>query len=612
MKITINRNQIDLSVEQLEESKVTFSFLNGRRFHIKDKDQTFVGNLSLNDLIRAVKKEPTQEQNFTEVQAFLKLFNRLRHQGYENSEPSIKKENFLIQLLAKIKHFFAEIRRSKLLKELAQTSEQLKKDHYSQLAFKKWQDRLRRGLNSSEERGIYLLPKYFEKIIKELVPRFSNEIILDLKELFSITNRVVSEESINLTGFRDLINVAKEISASHREEVVKLLKEAIDCRVEGLKVLPGELKFLEVTDCLKALAVIDSESAKKYQELVQFNLGLCERENNWKKDGWLEILSMIDLPNFLSSISSLNFDENKGTTQNLICSMVEAGHRHPEQILSALEKIPCEETKTIGLLCLVDLCSKSGQEIKGIHPFIQKLINNCKDEQLCTFYAIIYAELGETKKALDVIEKISNKGTKEAALIRMAKIYAKKDIAQAAQILEKINVESLEVSSPYEACSLAKIYSLVDVEKALKVCDKITDNGRKIRALISVSNVLKKTNLERANLIWQTILDLANQADYSGERYFSLLDVVLQKAEIDPQEAKQYLENKLQCFPEKFTMKTLFENLLSPEAILNGSAFLRLIKTYAKLDPEATEEWMKQYTPFDEPMFEIHAYLSLR
>ncbi|QLH37413.1 MAG: hypothetical protein HWD61_15760 [Parachlamydiaceae bacterium] len=155
----------------------------------------------------------------------------------------------------------------------------------------------------------------------------------------------------------------------------------------------------------------------------------------------------------------------------------------------------------------------------------------------------------------------------------MAKIYAKKDIAQAAQILEKINVESLEVSSPYEACSLAKIYSLVDVEKALKVCDKITDNGRKIRALISVSNVLKKTNLERANLIWQTILDLANQADYSGERYFSLLDVVLQKAEIDPQEAKQYLENKLQCFPEKFTMKTLFENLLSPEAILNGSAF---------------------------------------
>lgn len=46
------------------------------------------------------------------------------------------KGKFLIQLLAKIKHFFAEIRRSKLLKELAQTSEQLKKDHYSQLAFK--------------------------------------------------------------------------------------------------------------------------------------------------------------------------------------------------------------------------------------------------------------------------------------------------------------------------------------------------------------------------------------------------------------------------------------------------------------------------------------------
>lgn len=110
-------------------------------------------------------------------------------------------------------------------------------------------------------------------------------------------------------------------------------------------MLPGELKFLEVTDCLKALAVIDSESAKKYQELVQFNLGLCERENNWKKDGWLEILSMIDLPNFLSSISSLNFDENKGTTQNLICSMVEAGHRHPEQILSALEKYLVKKPK---------------------------------------------------------------------------------------------------------------------------------------------------------------------------------------------------------------------------------------------------------------------------
>ncbi len=110
MRLLIKNQTVNLNPGELERAEVSFSFLHGRKFKVGGKP------LSLNEVIQAVTKEALKpEQDKKELREWAKVFTELTDKGYKKSEA---KGNFLVMLLAKIKHYFSKSERNKLLTNL--------------------------------------------------------------------------------------------------------------------------------------------------------------------------------------------------------------------------------------------------------------------------------------------------------------------------------------------------------------------------------------------------------------------------------------------------------------------------------------------------------------
>ncbi len=124
MKVVINKNLVDVTPSDIKTLNPTFSLLHGRRFSGKTSDGSELKNVSLNNLILAVKNAAINserpKQNANEVKDFIKVFEDLKNKGYETPDCQINKEGLLTRIATKIKHFFSKAQRNSLLKELGQ------------------------------------------------------------------------------------------------------------------------------------------------------------------------------------------------------------------------------------------------------------------------------------------------------------------------------------------------------------------------------------------------------------------------------------------------------------------------------------------------------------
>lgn len=119
----IKLNNIDFSVEklisELNKKQIEFSLLHGRRFRIHNNGKTYY--VALNAINRALLTEIPQhtlnEQNLQELKKLQVMVNSLAEAGYCDG---LKNKNPLIQLITRIKHFFAARWRKKALHSIDQ------------------------------------------------------------------------------------------------------------------------------------------------------------------------------------------------------------------------------------------------------------------------------------------------------------------------------------------------------------------------------------------------------------------------------------------------------------------------------------------------------------
>lgn len=121
MKIILNSNAVALTPSIIKNLTPTFTFLKGRRFSYSPLKGNGFKNISLNTLILAITQEGFKsEQDKNELNDFFEVFKAMNDKGYQAPICIINKENFLIRIVTKIKHFFSQRKRDNLLKELNQ------------------------------------------------------------------------------------------------------------------------------------------------------------------------------------------------------------------------------------------------------------------------------------------------------------------------------------------------------------------------------------------------------------------------------------------------------------------------------------------------------------
>lgn len=110
MQIIINQKEVNLIPSDIANLKPTFTLLHGRKFCVKGI------NISLNCLIFLIKNEAIKTNlSRSVIKNYFTEIKSIKNKGYDQ----IYKENLLVRIITKIKHFFSEIQRRRLLKELA-------------------------------------------------------------------------------------------------------------------------------------------------------------------------------------------------------------------------------------------------------------------------------------------------------------------------------------------------------------------------------------------------------------------------------------------------------------------------------------------------------------
>lgn len=119
MQIIIDKNEFNLTPSIVKSLTPSFTLLNGRRFCLQAKSGKVFKNISLNSLILAIKNEVFKsKRDKNEIRDFFKAFKAIKDKGYEIPDGQINKENFIIRVITKLKHFFSRSVRAKFLKEL--------------------------------------------------------------------------------------------------------------------------------------------------------------------------------------------------------------------------------------------------------------------------------------------------------------------------------------------------------------------------------------------------------------------------------------------------------------------------------------------------------------
>ncbi|QLH36633.1 MAG: hypothetical protein HWD61_11260 [Parachlamydiaceae bacterium] len=199
-----------------------------------------------------------------------------------------------------------------------------------------------------------------------------------------------------------------------------------------------------------------------------------------------------------------------------------------------------------------------------------------------------YIRFGKLEEAMATIDLISNSSWKNFALIDLAKAYVNIDSNKAIQILGRVNRND----DLYKELKI-KVYALFDLEKAQEICNQIRAPDYKIKALFTISKVLKKTDLQAATQMWETILTLTVHLNNVYQPYLNILKITREMAELNPSQAKAFLENKL----APLTRRQLFEGVLQDQrraSRFSISHLKYLIAAYSRIDPVETETWLKE------------------
>ena len=189
-------------------------------------------------------------------------------------------------------------------------------------------------------------------------------------------------------------------------------------------------------------------------------------------------------------------------------------------------------------------------------------------------------------KAKELLKRVKPSFRKNELLKEMAKTYVGQDVEKVKAILDEMDLPAHDT----QLSEVSKACISIDIEKAKEIAHKIGAIDIKIATLLDISDVLKKDNLEEANDIWENALNLSLMFAIPHLQCRTILDIVHQKAEIDPKQAKQFLEAEL----IEISRRNLFiEMAKGNTSHLNKKDFVLFASVYAKLYPAEVEALIK-------------------
>ncbi len=717
METKIKGTIVRITPAIIRDLEPTFSCSKGRRFSYQPIAPLQLGfkDVSLNDLILAIKNTPIKtEHNLIEIKAFIHAFKSLKNKGYENNSP-LNKQNFLARLITRIKHFFSNIKRNKIFKELVKKTLQAKQlmqiniknhnrpqfivpdaepkesigpivpfnfcqlpedmqcvllshlDSKSFLSFYRTSNksraliekRLAKELRKSKfieqaflayQKVFSLIslipnPKEFETLTYQFATSYPKELLQKFKKAFVEIN----DPKNMFVDMSTIVKASKALSSKYPKTLIKMLEQTINIQ-QGFDYL---------LDCIKIIATIDPKKAFSFSDLIKFSdvkeVIIAGMEGN--------------LDQLFESVNALE-DEHLKTWgfERILCNK-KMSREYTHLIQKVLDA--CQAFSPRNLLYIKQMASiaytqlghfeKSMELVKetGFYHWLHRLdsfrgkmvIRNCIDGQKDLLEADKFLQ-----EILLFIQKKQNEQLKDKhewvyddILIQIAHAYVKTDPEKTKLILEKLDLDQL---MPYAFEDLAKVYISIDIEKAKELSKRVDPGTRKnellmeiakfyvgkdpaqvkaifdemdltiedaqltklskaclsidiekaneiahrlgivylqVNALLEISDFLKKDNLQASNVIAENALNLSLVHCTIQQQTYTKLKIACQKAEINLNSAKQFLEDALNIDPKVL----LIEAAIGNSPLLNSEDFELLVSTYALLYPDKIEALVK-------------------
>ena len=563
----------ELTPKNIKDLIPTFSLFKGRRFsyHFKRRHgfKPSVKEISLNELILAFKNSPKLEKNRNEIMEFIKAFKILSHKGYGPHE-KIHQANFLIQVITRIKHFFSEIKRKKLLIELTQKipADQIVKNppDVKQLPLKEVElnpplihkaeplqpyvevptelDEPKQPEVSISSFNFLALPEDLQFFIllkleaKSLLSFYRSSKVTQALIEKRLPNRLKSAK-LNEQGFlhwknvfKDIVNhlkddpdefveMTKSYSVSYSKEIFQEFKKAFKFLHNYENVYQNVHNFhgKGISALIRASEAFSSKYPKTVQKIIEqiinFNLDgkKIKPETDWVILECIEVIATIDFKKAVEIYNSLEFLDP--LQQELSTLIIDAGLKGP---LQRLIEEGLQEPLELRLLEIVDLIANKQLNKSGLYEILS--YNEFRfDEE----------DLPLIQKILDLVETFDNDNIKKAVIQQVALAYAKMGkFDQCIKMIETMKLDSApeDISDPQDtllliiqSCRknknrdpkrvenfLQKIWQLIHQENINKYLKSIKKGINLNDILIEMASVYKTVNQQQA----QNILDRVN------------------------------------------------------------------------------------------------------
>ena len=254
------------------------------------------------------------------------------------------------------------------------------------------------------------------------------------------------------------------------------------------------------------------------------------------------------------------------------------------------------------LFSLIESCRKKAGDPKRVECFLQKIYELINQEKIHkqllemkehSYFDDILVQLAkayidvnqqETENILDTINLIH---LNEFSRADIAQIYMSIHIQKAIEIAHGIENDTIRNIAFNE---IAPIYVRKNPERAPHILDDLNLNylssNKKFDLLLEVSFVFKEGNKKIALQILELAFAIAQKLKDPYRQNLNFLKIINHRADINPTEARQFLEKN------NITIKELFfnENI---HASFKDADFIFLALVYAKLDPNGAEDRIK-------------------
>lgn len=522
MKIIINKNKIELTPQNIKELTLNFSLLHGRRFSLKpQKGKKGFKDISFNCLIEAVKKEASLEQNKNELKEFFRVFTAFKDRGYSEINAPILKENFLVQIITRIKHFFSGLKRNKLFKEMKiqiaeKPQEFFRKPILGQKDFPimnigEWNEIDKRLDQLRDPFNLALLPKDMQL---EILRKLDNKSLLSIYRTGKVARNLIRKEmpkELKTAQFEEQAffqwhrilfdpieisddekekhfeNLTKKLMTSYSKEIAKAFKNTF------LKIKGGqEIDFRVFNLLIKTSQTCALAYPQVFGPLYEYFI--LNVDNNSLQRKCLIALSSIDPIKAFSfkNILRLKRDDPhyiQCQKEQLLMSMVKEGALfNPEKVFEIVNSIENEYLKARGFESLICSYPKLGEEAI---PFIQKIMDGSQffsednKKYVIREVAIAYAGLGKLEESLEVIQQV--KYPLYSTLYRMIQQCKSEDTQKIEEFLQEILIYNKKPDIDDHASRMnpehvifvaAKVYEQIDLKKARLLLDEIPLPGK--------------------------------------------------------------------------------------------------------------------------------------